>query len=421
MAVADAPLGTHPAFHDVEFYLGDPHAAYRWLRAHDPVHRFEPPRAAAGRAGSAIWMLTRWADIRLASKRSGRFTTSRGVLLNDRLANAGMKRASYLPKTESIIHMDPPKHGRVRNLVSSVFTPRRVAALEPWMRALCREHFDALPTDAPVDLVAEIAAPLPAITMARILGVPPEQWRHFQDCANAMIEVAAGDPADTGAMARHGAKLGELAESLRERIADRRATPRDDLLSDLVHARVPGLAFDDADVLLMAITLLGAGNETTRTLVARSALALAEHPDERAKLTADPALLPGAIEELLRFTTPVHSHARTALADVELRGRRIREGDYLVLLYASGNRDEEVWADGDVLDVARPVERNPHLSFGHGEHFCIGAHLARLEARVVLGELLARFPRYALAGEPRFQRSTHINGIEEMPVVLGGR
>ena len=306
----------------------------------------------------------------------------------------------------------------MRNLVSEVFTPRRVAALEPWMRALCAEHFDALPTDAPIDLVSEIAAPIPAISIARILGVPRERWRHFQDCANAMIEVAAGDPSDTSVLARHGPKLGELSQYLTETIAERARTPGDDLLSALTHVEVGGERFDDADVLMMALTLLGAGNETTRTLVAGACLALAQHPEQLDALVADRALVPGAVEEFLRWVTPVHSHARTAREDFVLRGETIRAGDYVVMLYGSANRDEDVWSDADRFDVRRPADANPHLSLGHGEHFCLGAHLARLEARVVFEELLARFPRFELVGEPVRLRSTHINGIESMPVRL---
>lgn len=418
MAVtADTPAIT-PAFHDVEFYLGDPHATYRRLRRESPVLRYSPPGAREDRA---VWMLSKWEDIRFASKRSAALTTSRGVLLNDCLPRAGVRNAAYVPKVDSIIHMDPPRHGRVRNLVAQAFTPRRAAELAGFLRALCREQVDALPAHEPIDFVREVAAPLPAIAIAHILGIPRERLRHFQQCADAMIAVAAGDPADTSALARHAAMLGELAGDLRERLAARRASPKDDLLSALVSARADEIGFDADDALLMAFTLIGAGNETTRTLVAQAAFVLARNPCERAKLAADASLLPGAVEELLRFTTPVHSHARTAQSDLELRGVRIGAGDYLVMLYASGNRDEDVWPDGDVLDVARPIAHNPHLSFGHGEHFCLGAHLARLEARILLGELLARYPRYAIAGEPVPLRSTHIHGIESMPVVLEPR
>ena len=279
--------------------------------------------------------------------------------MNDRLPRAGTKAAGYVPHVETLIHMDPPRHGRIRNLVSQVFTPRRVAELEPWMRALCREHFRGLPEGEPVDLVAEIAAPVPAITIARLLGVPEERWRHFQHCANAMIEVAAGDPERTAPEPAHTALLGELAADLREWIDTRSTDPRDDLLSALVHVELEGERFDADDVLMMALTLLGAGNETTRTLVSQSCLAFSQYPDQYAQLERDPGLVPGAVEELLRWVTPVHSHTRTAVEDTEIRGRPIAKGAYLVMLYAAANRDEDVWEEPDRLDVTRPPRREP--------------------------------------------------------------
>ena len=412
--MATPQLAPADALHTVDFYLGDPYATYRRLRREAPVSWYPLPEQGPE---AGMWLLAKWEDIRLVSKRPRSFSTASGVLMNDRLGS-GTQRATYVPKAETIIHMDPPKHGRVRNLVSAVFTPRRVAELEPFMRELCREQFDSLPRDEPIDLVTEIAAPVPAITVAQILGVPRERWRHFQDCANAMIEVAAGDPEDGEVVARHGPKLGELAAYLQGSIEAKKRDPGDDLLSALVHVEVDGATFDDDDVFMMAMTLLGAGNETTRTLVSGACWALSQHPDQLERLLGDPGLVPGAVEEFLRWVTPVHSHARTALEDFDLRGQTIRKGDYVLMLYASANRDEEVWEDPDRFDLTRPIDANPHLSLGHGEHFCLGAHLARLEARVVFEEFLARFPRFAIQGEPRRLRSTHINGIESMPVIL---
>lgn len=228
------------------------------------------------------------------------------------------------------------------------------------MRSLCSEIFDALPRDREIDLVSEIAAPIPALTIARLLGVPRDRWRHFQRCANAMVEMAAGDPADTQAMERHIGLITELGLYLLDR-----------------------------------------------------------HRDQRQLLIDDPSLLEGAVEEFLRFSTPVQSHARTAMEDCEIAGQKIRAGDYVVMLYASANRDEDVFSEPDRFDVTRPIRENRHLSLGFGEHFCIGAHLARLETRVVFEELLARFPSYEITGPPERPRSTHINGIQSLPVRLG--
>ena len=402
-----------PAFHDVDFYLSEPHDQYRALREKDPVHWFEPVPGQGG-----MWIVTRWKDVRFVSKRPDLFSSNRGMLLNDRLDGDRVLDDHSTP-FDSIVMLDPPRHVQVRNTVSALFTPRRVAELEPWMRALCTEVFDALPRDEEIDLVSEVAAPIPALTIARLLGVPRERWRHFQMCANAMIEMAAGDPSDTESMARHGGLIAELAQYLLERVNQRRDSPEDDLLTLLAVARDGELAFEDGDVISMAITLLGAGNETTRTLISQACLLLDQHPDQRQLLLDDPSLLDNAIEEFLRFVTPVHSHARTATADCEIGGQKIRAGDYVVMLYASANRDEAVWDEPDRFDVTRPARENPHLSLGFGEHFCIGAHLARLETRVVFEEFLTRFPNFEITGRPSRLRSTHINGIQSMPVRLG--
>ena len=403
------------AFHEVDFYLSDPHDQYRALRRNDPVHWFEPVPGQGG-----MWIVTRWEDVRFVSKRPNLFSSNRGMLLNDRL-DGDRVLDDHSTAFASIVMLDPPRHVQVRNTVSALFTPRRVAELEPWMRSLCAEVFDALARDEEIDLVGEIAAPIPALTIARLLGVPRERWRHFQMCANAMIEMAAGDPSDTEAMARHGGLIAELGQYLLERVNTRRDAPEDDLVTLLAVARDGDLAFEDPDVISMAITLLGAGNETTRTLISQACLLLDRHPDQRRLLLEDPSLLEGAIEEFLRFVTPVHSHARTAMEDCEIGGQKIRAGDYVVMLYASANRDESVFHEPERFDVTRPVRENPHLSLGFGEHFCIGAHLARLETRVVFEEFLARFPDYAITAPPERLRSTHINGIQSMPVRLGAR
>ena len=211
----------------------------------------------------------------------------------------------------------------------------------------------------------------------------------------------------------------ELGLYLLDRVNARRESPEDDLLTALAVARDSELPFDDGAVISMATTLLGAGNETTRTLISQACLLLHRHPDQRQLLIDDPTLLEGAVEEFLRYVTPVQSHARTAMEDCEIGGQKIRKGDYVVMLYASANRDEDVFSEPDRFDVTRPILENPHLALGFGEHFCIGAHLARLETRVVFEELLARFPSYEITGPPERLRSTHINGIQSMPVRLG--
>lgn len=399
-----------PDFASLDFHHRDPDAVFRRLRREDPVHRFEP------RPGHAIWILTRWADVRFVSKRPALFCSSRGIRLIDMLRRAEGGHGGAEPET--IVHMDPPRHGEVRGLLGKVFTPRMVSALEPWMRALIHERLAGLPSKEPIDLVAEVAAPLPAIAIARVLGVPERGWRDFQAAADDLIRLEAGDLEGDDARSAT-TRVGAFFATIRGWIDERREAPCDDLLSALVHVEQAGLRFDAQDVLTMTVTLLVAGNETTRTLISGACDALHAHPDQRDLLVARPELMPGAVEEFLRWVTPVHGHARTATEATEIAGVPIAAGDPVVMMYRSANRDEAVWPDADVLDVTRPVASNPHLSFGHGEHFCLGASLARLEARVVLEELLARFPDYALVGEPERQRSSHFNGIVRMPVLLG--
>ena len=408
----DVDLGSLD-FASPDFYLGDVDPIWRRLRHESPVHRWEPE------PGSPVWILTRWADVRDVSKRPNRFSSGRGIRLIDVVRRVRGETTALGDELETIVHMDPPRHGRVRSLVNKVFTPRRVAALEPWMRRIFRETLDRLPTSEPIDLVSEIAAPVPAVAIARVLGVPEAEWRDFQAAADALILLDGGEASGEAAAAAM-ARAGEFFARVGGWVEDRRASPGDDLLSALVHVEEDGLRFDASDVVTMVVTLLVAGNETTRTLISGACLAMHDHPDERAKLVARPGLVPGAIEEFLRWVTPVHGHARTACEDTEVGGVKIRAGEPLVMMYRSANRDEAVWPDGDRLDVSRPPAANPHLSFGHGEHFCLGASLARLEAQVVCEELLARHPHFEIVGEPERQRSTHFNGIARMPVVLGG-
>jgi cytochrome P450 len=248
--------------------------------------------------------------------------------------------------------------------------------------------------------------------IAELLGAPAEDWEQFRVWSDAAVGTA--DPEiDVDPLV----SLAELHQYFTKLIAERRGERRDDLLSVLVEAEVDGERFTDEDLLNLSFLLLVAGNETTRNLIALGTLALIQHPDQCAKLVADPSLLPGAIEEMLRFTTPVTHMARTATQEVEIRGQRIREGDTVVMLYGSANRDEEIFGDdAEEFDVTRAP--NPHIAFGLGEHVCLGASLARLEARVMFEELLRRFPKIELVGEVDRMRATMVPGVKRMPVRL---
>lgn len=383
--------------HDPEFYLGDVQAVYRRLRAEAPVYWSE----AAG-----LWALTKYADIQRVSKDPATFCSSRGVIVNDPLRLAG-----DLPTPPSIIHMDPPAHNRYRKLVSGAFTPRAVAMLEPRIRELVRETLAAAPANGSFDFVEHVAVPVPLLVIAEMLGVPPGDRDTFRRWSDAVIAGADADAAS--------AMMGEIAELFayfQEMLGRRRAEPRADLISALATGVVDGDRLSDEEILMFCMTLLVAGNETTRNLVAGGTRTLLEHPDELARLRRDPALLPGAIEEMLRWVSPIRCFIRTATRDTEIRGTAIPEGAVVALFYASGNRDEEVFGPtAGEFRIDRSLEP-AHLAFGFGEHFCLGASLARLEARLMFEGILGRWSRLEIAGPVDVLPSTLMNGLVRLPV-----
>jgi cytochrome P450 len=386
------------ALNDPDFYLVDVDDAYRRLRADAPVYWCE-------RAG--VWALAKHADVDMVSRNPQLFGSSQGVIVNDPMRNGTM------PGTPpSIIYMDPPVHVRYRRLVSKAFTPRMVAALEPRIRALACESLDPIVADEPVDFVEHIAVPLPMLVIAEMLGIPARDRDRFRIWSDGII--AAADAGTEASMP----VLQELFGYFFEVLAQRRLERADDLISALAFAEVDGEKLADDEILMFCMTLLVAGNETTRNLISGAARALTRFPDQRRRLLAEPALLPNAVDEMLRFVTPIKTFARTATEDTTIRGQRIAAGDYVVLLYASANRDEEVWGpDADRFDVGRTPGPG-HLAFGIGQHSCLGANLARLETRILFEELFRRFPHFELAGDVVPLRSTLMNGIVEMPVTF---
>ena len=383
-------------FEDPTFWSGDPYPTFARLRAEDPVHRHESPTGA-------FWAIARHADVQAISKDPATFQSGKGVRLED--------RGRPVDPSMSIIYQDPPLHAKRRKLVSPSLTVRRVADLEPRVRAITVELLDGLPVDEPFDAVDELSAPVPMRVIAELIGVPTADLADFRRWSDAIIEAASEMAEDTMAM------VAELFVYVGGIVAQRRQEPQDDLVSVLAHGTVDGEALSDDDINAFVMTLLVAGNETTRTLLSHSLIALAEHPDQRAALAADPSGTATAVEELLRWEPPIMTFCRTATRDTTVGDTPIAAGDYLLLLYQSANRDEEVFGPtADRVDLTRSP--NPHVTFGYGEHFCMGAGLARLEARVVLEELLARWPAYELAGPFERQPSLLARGISRLPVVL---
>lgn len=352
-----------------------------------------------------FWAVCRHSTIQRLSADPEGFSSSGGVLLGD--------RAREISAEDSLLYLDPPRHASHRKLVNRAFTPRRVAELESSIRQLTTELLDAVDPDETTDAVDAVCAPLPLLVIGLLLVLPPEDRGRFRKWSDAIM-AAATDLNEENAL---GAL--ELFTYFDELLQSRQASPGDDLLSALLSAEVDGERLSRQDVLGFCMTLLVAGNETTRSLMSGGLLALAEHPAQRAALAADLSLVPRAVEEMLRWVTPIMAMARTATSDVELDDSAVRAGDYLVMVYGAANRDEEVFGpDAQSFDARRWP--NPHLAFGFGEHFCVGAALARLETKVLFEEILRRWPDYRVDGPVLRVPSTLLRQIVELPVVFSG-
>jgi cytochrome P450 len=337
------------------------------------------------------------------SKHPELFCSGRGVLLT--------VVTRPVVSTDSIIYLDPPLHAKRRRLLSPSLTVRRIADLEGRVREIVVDLLDGLDPTSPVDALEAIAVPLPMLVIAELVGVPGSDVDEFRRWSDAMIDAASDFTDESLALAA------ELFAYVGEIVEHRRAAPADDLVSVLAHGTVDGERLDDIDINMFVMTLLVAGNETTRTHIANSLAALAEHPDQRRRLVEEPARIVDGVEELLRWEAPIMNFARTAVTDTEVGGQAIAQGDYVVLLYQSANRDEEAFGPtADRLDVTRSP--NPHLSFGYAEHYCMGAGLARLESRLLLEELLGRWPDYELAGAVERAPSRFVRSMARVPLVL---
>ncbi|MGH3740905.1 MAG: cytochrome P450 [Micromonosporaceae bacterium] len=312
-----------------------------------------------------------------------------------------------------MLNQDPPAHTRKRSIVNRGFTPRAIGALEEHIRDICRRLVAELGTEA--DFVRDIAAPLPLYVICELLGAPPEDRDKIFEWSNKLI---GGDDPEFQASREDGvAAATELYAYANELAARRRDDPRDDIVTKLLQPGPGGQRLTGDEFELFVLLLSVAGNETTRNAASGGMLALFEHPGEWRRLLADRSLVGTAVDEVVRWVTPVNLFRRTAMQDIELGGQKIRTGDKVVVFYGSANRDMSVFDRPDVFDVGR--DPNPHIGFGGGgPHFCLGAHLARLELNVLFETLLDAAPNIELSGNIRRLRSKFINGIKEMPVRL---
>ncbi len=399
-------MPNHPIRDDIHlldrhFYL-DPHERFRWMRDEAPAY-FEPDVDELG----GLWGLTRHADIMYASKHPEIFCSGK---------SSRPEPDSWIP---SMINLDDPLHKRRRNLVNRGFTLRRVADHEPKLHALCDELIDAVIERGECDFVADIARWVPMVVIGDMLGVAPEDRDMLLRWSDEMLGGgAAAEIEDEEARREHSREI--VMEYLRYAqgvLADRRERePTDDLMSILMHAELDGDRLAEEEILQESLLILIGGDETTRHVMTGGLRALLDHPEQMQVLRDDPSKIPTAVEEMLRWVTPIQNMNRTLTREIEMHGEKMREGERVLLLYPAANRDERQFPDPDTFDVSRTP--NDHVAFGgFGTHFCLGASLARLELRVLFEHVLRRMPDLALASDDLPLRpSNFIVGIEEMPV-----
>lgn len=382
--------------------LDDPYPAYRQLRDEEPLHRHEHP---------PFWALSRFDDVWDAVRDHETYSSAQGLTFYpDEIGRLGL--------APTIVMLDPPRQVELRRLISHGFTPRRVAALEPVVREFVRGRIDAMHDKAragePVDLHQDFSSPIPTFTLAHLLGVPEADRARFDPWVHALTALQ-DDGFDVARLSAPEA-VGEMFEYFTSVIAARRVDPRDDLVSALVHAEVDGERLTDWDVLGFCFVMVAGGNDTTANLISHGVLLLDEDHEQREELVRDPALLPNAIMEFLRLEGSVQGLARTTTRPVVVHGTEIAAGEKVLLLYAAANRDErEFGPTADRLDVHRDMPR--HLGFASGVHFCIGSHLAKLQARVAFEELLAAAPHIGVDPERgQRARSAFTRGWVHLPV-----
>jgi cholest-4-en-3-one 26-monooxygenase len=422
-SVADIDLNDPEMFIEARF-----HEAMRQIRLNDPVHWNPGSEVANG-----YWSITKYEDVMYISRNPELFISSKGIagpgIRPERLAEVMASDPAAATQANggnaSIITMDPPRHVKMRRLVNKGFTPRAVNAMEDEIRRMTNTILDGIAKKGECDFVLEVASQLPLAVICGMMGIEQKDWPLMFDLTNRVL--GSGDPEyqtdvpedkrGTGEAARMTAMGGvfQMMQFFSAALEDRRQNPREnDLITILLESEIEGEKLTEGDLLAFCFLLIVAGNETTRNAISGGLQVLSENPEQKAKLLANPDLLDSTIEEILRWVSPVHHMARTVTADVEIRGKTLKEGDRLIMWYGSVNRDEDIFPDPYTFDITRSP--NDHLAFGIGEHFCLGAGFARKELRVMFQELFRRFPDIEMSGPPERLRSNFINGIKHLPV-----
>ncbi len=378
------------------FVGGQPHEAFAWLRDHDPVHRHDEP------GGPGFWAVTRHEDVKAVGRDATTFSSADGIMI-----------PSTTGAPQMMITMDPPAHTGFRKLVVPDFLPKAVRALGERVDGLAAQIVDGVVEQGGCDLVTDVAGLMPSYVIADLLGIPLEDGVALYDLTETIHSTPDPDAPGAGMVA-----VIEMLQYAHGVWEDRRAHPRDDLASKLAHAIVDGEPLSELDFGMWFLLLVDAGGDTTRNLVATGMLALLEHPEQLAHVRDDlDGRLGHAVEELLRWVSPVVYMRRTALRPTRIGDTEIAEGDKVVMYYGSANRDPRAFSDPDVLDVTRWP--NDHVAFGGGgPHFCLGAHLGRAEIQALLRQVLTRLDGLRLDGEPEWLSSTFISGVKHLPVAF---
>ncbi|HEU0169945.1 MAG TPA: cytochrome P450 [Acidimicrobiales bacterium] len=381
---------------DEGFLAGDPFPDLARLRAEAPV---------AHHAETGAWVFTRHADVVAASRDPSTYCSGKGILL--------MEIGADYDSPPTMMHTDPPDHTRYRKLVQPAFAPSVMRRLDEVIRERARRAVAGLAAGEPVDVVGELAVPFPLRVISDLLGIPEDDWPRFFEWSEAAIPGATDWPEE-----RIAELMGEMVTYLLSTAAARRTDPHDDVISLLANVEVDGDTLDDTELAMFLVQLLVAGNETTRNALSGGLVAFSERPDQWARLRAEPALVGTAVDEVLRWTTPVVYFMRTTTCEVTLGGVVLRPDTPVVLHYLAANRDEaEFGPTAGEFDIAR--DPNHHVAFGSGPHFCLGAALARIELRAMLDALAARFATVEPAGTVERSMSLVIAGVRSAPLVLG--
>ncbi len=386
------------------YVSGPPHELFERLRREEPVVWVDMDDEPG------YWAVLRHADVVQVSRQPEIFSASEGGVVVEDLDPASLENMR-----DMLLAMDPPRHTAYRRPIAPEFKARVMARLEDRIREITRRILDdADRLGGEVEFVHDVCARLPSQVIGELLGLPRQDWARIHEMAER--NSGGQDPDVTDGYDRGSSSMEMAMYAMQFAAGRRQAPPQGDLTDLLLGSEFDGRLMDDIGFGRFFVQLVTAGNDTTRTMLSSGMLALLAHPDQLAAARADPALLPGAVEEILRWANPLHYFRRTALADTSLATAEIGKGDKVAMIYTSANRDEAVFADPHSFDIGR--DPNPHLSFGIGTHFCLGVHLARLEGRVFFSETLARWPDIALVGEPKRQRSNLNNSLKSLPLRL---